>query len=138
MGQSLRSDLISASHANRHPVQRKGIPHHAQMILDANGEIKHLTKEARRLLGYYPSQRIESSFFQLVHDEHRVRVMWGLAEMVGRHRQRATWLVRLRTGIGTWIWLRVKASNQLHQSGLGGVVLTLSPTNTVNVSPAQA
>jgi PAS domain S-box-containing protein len=138
MDQSVRSDLISASHPDRHPVQRGGVPHHAQMIVGANGEIKHLTKEARRLLGYYPSQRIESNFFQLVHDEHRVRVMWELAEMVGRHRQRATWLVRLKTGIGTWLWLQVGASNQLHQSGLGGIVLTLSPTNKANAPQAQA
>lgn len=138
MTQPIHHDLTGRSHSDRHPVQREGIPDHAQVILSANGEIKHLTKGARRLLGYYPSQRIESNFFQLVHDEQRVRVMWELAEMVGRHRQRAAWLVRLKTGIGTWIWVRVKATNQLHQSGPGGILLTLSPTNQVRASQPQA
>lgn len=95
------------------------------MILGTNGELKHVTKAARRLLRYYPSQRLETNFFQLVHNDHRVRVMWEFAEMVGRHRQRATWLVRLKTGIGTWQWCRVQATNQLHQSGWSGVVVTL-------------
>lgn len=106
--------------------------HSAQMILGVNGEIKHLTKDARHVLGYYPSQRVESNFFQLVHESQRRRVMWELAEMVGRHRQHATWFVRVKTGIGTWRGLRVQASNQLHKSGPSGIVLTLTPTSQIS------
>jgi len=138
MTQPVGHDHTDRSPSDRHPMERSTLPDHAQVILGTNGEVKHLSKGARQLLGYYPSQRIESNFFQLVHEEQRVRVMWELAEMVGRHRQRASWLLRLKTGIGTWIWLRVKASNQLHHSGLSGIVLTLSPTNQVRAFQPQA
>ena len=138
MNQVIRQQSSGSLHPDRHPIRDGVSTHCAQMILGANGEIKHITKDARDVLGYYPSQRIERSFFQLVHDDHRLRVMWDLAEMVGRHRQHAEWLVRIKTGIGMWTWWRVQASNQLHQSGPSGVVLTLTPANRAGVTKPLA
>lgn len=99
----------------------------ARLLLDAQGRLKHVSKAARRLLGYYTSQRIESSFFNLVHEQHRTRIMWELAEMVGRHRQRAEWLVRIKTGHGPWRWYQIQAYNRLHRSQDRGIRLELAP-----------
>lgn len=102
----------------------------AQMVVDANGRIQRVSKLARQMLGYYSEQRIQSSFFQLVHEQHRTRIMWELAEMVGHHRLRAKWLVQLKTGQGTWRWFHARAHNRLHHTDNGGIVLELTPCGT--------
>lgn len=125
----------AAQHPIRSPMTRSvpyrvgvtSVVQRAQMVLDANGKIRHVSKEARRLLGYYSGQRLDTCFFQLIHRRHRTRVMWEMAEMAGRNRYQAQWLIQVKTGLGTWQWYRVQASNQLHQSASPGIVLTLMP-----------
>lgn len=129
MSQSVHHYATAARSTDRQPTPGGSATHCAQLILGVNGEIKHLTKDARSVLGYYPSQRIQKNFFQLVHEDHRVRVMWEFAEMVGRRRQRAEWTIRLKTGPGTGPWWRVRAANQLHQSGPSGILVTLTPAS---------
>jgi len=41
------------------------------------------------------------------------RVMQDLANMVSRGKQRAQWLLRLRTGNERWRWYRVAVENNL-------------------------
>jgi len=100
------------------------------LLLDTNGTIRHTTRRACRLLDYRPGQVVDSNFFNLVHDESRKRIMWDLAEMAVRHRQQATWHVRIKTGEGDWEEYQVEASSQLHRSGVAGIVLELNAQGT--------
>jgi len=108
--------------------------HAAQIVLDANGQLKRVSKLARQILGYYAAQRVRPRFFELVREHQQTRIMWELAEMVGHHRQRAEWLVQLKTGQGTWRWCHIHARNRLHHAGDSGIVLELVPCGTGNRS----
>lgn len=107
--------------------QHKSAESQARIVLDGNGKIKQVSKPARHLLGYHSSQCLEPCFFSLVREQHRTRIMWDLSEMVGRRRQRAEWLVQMRTAHGAWRWFRVYAYNWLHHSIQPGIRLELTP-----------
>lgn len=123
--QSARREAISREY--QFLPQRGATEHQARVVLDGNGKIKQVSKAARRLLGYYSSQYPERCFFSLVREQHRTRIMWDLSEMVGRRRQRAEWLVQMKTAHGTWRWFHVQAYNRLHHSSRSGIMLELTP-----------
>ena len=83
------------------------------MTLDRDGTIADTTRAARQLLEYGADTPLDGSFFAHVHDRHRNRVMHDLADMVCRGKQRAQWLLRMRTGNERWRWYRASAHNRL-------------------------
>jgi len=88
-------------------------PHVPLLRLDENGTIQDLTPGARRVLEHPNDATIEPDFFSHVHRENLRRVMRDLAHMVAHRKQRARWLLRLRTGNRRWRWYRVAADNHL-------------------------
>lgn len=92
-------------------------PRHVPVLaLDRQGTIQHLNKPARRALEYRSDATVDDCFFSHVHGRNLRRVMRDLAHMVGHRKQRARWLLRLRTGNGRWRWYRAIARNRLDQS----------------------
>jgi PAS domain-containing protein len=83
-------------------------PHIAALVLDADGTIQHLSRAARTLLEYKPSDTVDCCFFTHVHGHNLHRVMQDLAHMVHDRKQKASWLLRLRTGRGRWQWYRAQ------------------------------
>ena len=83
------------------------------MALDRNGTIRATTRAARQLLENRADASHEGSIFAHVHAKHQDRIMHDLADLVCRGKQRARWLVRMRTGNGRWRWYRVSAYNHL-------------------------
>lgn len=96
------------------------------LILDAGGTIQHITHAARRVLDYASRDELDSYFFTHVHGRNLRRVMQDLAQIVQRRKQRASWLLRLRTGTGRWRWFRAVASQR--PDGEDGVVVRLRRT----------
>lgn len=90
-------------------------PHVPLLSLDREGTIQRMTKSARTALEYAPDESVESCFFSHVHGRNLRRVMRDLALMVSHRKQRARWLLRLRTGSGRWKWYRAIAHNNLDQ-----------------------
>ncbi|MFB6230355.1 MAG: PAS domain-containing protein, partial [Salinibacter sp.] len=102
-------------------------PSHAPVLtLDRGGTIQHLAEPARRVLEYPPDATPDPCFFSHVHGRNLRRVMRDLARMVSHRKQRARWLLRLRTGNGRWRWYRCVARNHLDQPD-GAIQVRLRP-----------
>lgn len=95
-------------------------PHLPILLLNREGTITSLTEAARRVLEY-PSNAagLDPCFFSHVHASNQHRLMRDLADMVCRGKQRAQWLLRLRTGAKRWRWYRAVATNDLGPDGTG-------------------
>ncbi|MFB6098828.1 MAG: PAS domain-containing protein [Salinibacter sp.] len=91
-------------------------PHVPSLEVDRDGTIQDLNKPARRALEYPSDASIDRCFFSHVHGHNLRRVMRDLAHMVSHRKQRARWLLRLRTGNGRWRWYRTVARNHLDHS----------------------
>jgi len=93
--------------------REKTLSHVPALTLDREGNIKTLTRAARRALEYSDDATVDEYFFSHVHKHNMQRVMHDLANMVCRGKQRAQWLLRLRTGNERWRWYRASARNNL-------------------------
>lgn len=101
-------------------------PHVPLLILDENGTIQEVTASAQRILCHSPESSLDPNFFTHVHGQNLRRVMQDLAYMVSRQKQRAHWLLRLRTGNRRWRWFRAIAEKHLDHSA-GAVRVLLRP-----------
>ena len=88
-----------------------------RLVLDQEGAIQKFNEAARDVLDYSDEETVEPNFFTHVHGRNLRRVMRDLAQMVSRDRQRARWLLRLRTGSDRWRWYRVTVLNRLPSVG---------------------
>lgn len=89
------------------------------LTLDREGTLTSLTDAARRVLEHGADAPLDPCFFSHVHASNQYRVMRDLADMVCRGKQRAQWLLRLRTGKKRWRWYRATAENDLGPEGTG-------------------
>lgn len=99
------------------PTKDVPAPPEPQLVLDREGAIQDLNEGARDVLDYSEDEIIEANFFSHVHGRNLRRVMRDLAQMVSCNRQRARWLLRLRTGSDRWRWYRVSVLNRLPSVG---------------------
>lgn len=106
----------SVSTQERKRFQKSDPPHVPSLVLDREGTIQEITRAARRALEYSSEAAIEPCFFSHVHGRNLRRVMRDLAHMVCHRKQRAHWLLRLRTGNGRWRWYRAIVENLLDQT----------------------
>ncbi|MEF8796410.1 MAG: PAS domain-containing protein [Salinivenus sp.] len=95
------------------------------IVLDGEGTIRHVSDEARELLDLRPHALNGEPFSECVHPNRRSRVRRDLTGMTAREKQRATWLLRLKTGLGPWQWFKVEAENRLGGDDPSGIVLRL-------------
>jgi len=86
------------------------------LALDREGTVQQSNEPARRALEYSSGASIDPCFFSHVHGRNLQRVMRDLADMVSHRKQRARWLLRLRTGNGRWRWYWAIARNHLDNS----------------------
>ena len=70
-------------------------------MLDEAAQIQYISRVARRLLDLGSTSLDGVSFFDCVHPDHLNRVKWDLVQMTIRGKQRVSWLLRLRTGLGS-------------------------------------
>lgn len=97
----------------------------AILVLDEAAEIQHISRVARRLLDLGSTPLDGGSFFERVHPDHLNRVKWDLVQMTIRGKQRVSWLLRLKTGLGPWQWFKLQAVNCLSDREQKGIVLWL-------------
>lgn len=91
-------------------------PHVPMLRLDDEGTIQSITERGRQVLEYSEGKSIDPNFFSHVRGQNLRRVMRDLAQMVTQAKQRAQWLVRLRTGNHRWRWYRLVVENHLDQT----------------------
>ena len=82
------------------------------IVLDGEGTIRHVSDEARELLDLRPHALDGEPFSERVYPNQRSRVRRDLTGMTAHEKQRATWLLRLKTGLGPWQWFKVEAENR--------------------------
>lgn len=93
--------------------------------LDEDGTILDISTPALRMLEHSRSaDALKSCFFSLVHGKNLYQVMRDVADMVCYGKSRASWLLRLETGMARWRWYRVTARNNL-MTEEPGILLTL-------------
>lgn len=95
----------------------------AILVLDEDGDIQHISRTARRLLDLGSTTLAGRSFFDRVHPNNLNRVKWDLVQMTIRGKQRVSWLLRLKTGLGPWQWFKLNAVNCLGTNEQNGIVL---------------
>lgn len=95
------------------------------MLVNENGTIERVSQRACRLLDSDIRSLTGQTFLRRVHPRAARRVRHDLAQMVGREKQRASWLLRLKTGLGPWQWFKVEAEDRLNPGETGGIVLKL-------------
>jgi len=100
-------------------------PRLPMLLLNADGDIQHITSAARMLLEYPDRQPLDPCFFTHVHSRNLQQVWHDLAAMARQRKQQASWLLRLRTGRGHWRWFQVRARNLLAEQD--GILLLLQP-----------
>ncbi len=91
-------------------------PGMATIVLGADGTVQSLSAPARQILEYGKDQLVEHSFFSMIHGRQLYQVMRDVADMVCHGKNRATWLVRLRTKKGRWKWFKADVFNRLDQT----------------------
>jgi PAS domain-containing protein len=106
----------SVSNSESGSASKTGSVYAPVLALDREGTIQHSNVPARRALEYSSDASLDSCFFSHVHGRNLQRVMRDLAHMVSHRKQRARWLLRLRTGNGRWRWYRAIARNHLDHS----------------------
>jgi len=95
------------------------------IVVDPMGEIHYLTPAVYTLLEYTPQQPLDSCLFTHIHSRNLQQVRHDLEAMQRAGKQRAFWLLRLRTARGHWRWFQVQARNALKDGG--GILLHLRP-----------
>jgi len=109
--------LPAISHADSESASKSDDPPYVPVLgLDRDATIQHANEAVRRTLEYPPDAALEPCFFSHVHGRNLRQVMRDLAHMVSHRKQRARWLLRLRTGNGRWRWYRATAQNRLDRS----------------------
>lgn len=91
--------------------------HLPALVLDAEGNVQHLSASARRLLEVDADGLRPTCFFSHVHARNLYQVMRDVADMVCHGKPSASWLMGLRTGQGRWRWFKALAQNELASHG---------------------
>ena len=80
------------------------------LVVDSTGHLTALSPDARALLEFPASQRVETNFFSHVHSRNQYRVMRDVASLLLFDKTRCEWLLRMRSGRGRWLWFQATAT----------------------------
>ena len=94
------------------------------MVLDEQGILTYQSPSTERILGYPPGYFIGRSPMAMVHPDDIDRVAKDLADVVQFANDGLPSAFRFRKADGTWLDLEALGSNQLHNPGIRGIVIT--------------
>lgn len=97
----------------------------AVILLNGDGVIERVSDRTCRMLESDDRSLTGQAFLRRVHPRAVHRVRHELDQMMAREKERAGWLLRLKTGLGPWQWFKVEATNRLSSNGPGDVALHL-------------
>lgn len=92
-------------------------------ILDGDGTIQYCGAAIMKLLGYQPDQRVQQSFFTLLHPDDMTKVQTFLTQTIASHGKSSTLIYRRLHINGDWIYLESRFNNLLHDSSVQGIVV---------------
>ena len=91
--------------------------------LDETGKIRYASPSMTRLLGYPSQERLNTKFFDLIHDDDATAATEGFEDLSGRPQGVFTFVCRLRHRDGTWRWIEATAQNLLKTVGIHSIVV---------------
>ncbi|AEV84269.1 Signaling protein ykoW [Actinoplanes sp. SE50] len=91
-------------------------------ICDAEGRITYVTPVVAQVLGYQPEDLMGIRLTTLIHDDDQVQLSSRTDVLFGAPGAQISYHARFRHADGSYRWIEVVAVNQLHESGIGGVV----------------
>ena len=91
-------------------------------IISAKGIVTYKSPAFYRIFGYEPEMILGKSVFQLIHPDDLPAVMDSFKE-IAEGRKPARLVVRYKHENGDWISLEVKASNELNNPAINGIVI---------------
>jgi PAS domain S-box-containing protein len=94
------------------------------MILDEQGILTYQSPSMERILGYPPGYFIGRSPMAMVHPDDIDRIAKDLAEVFRTANDGLPSEFRFRKADGAWLILEAIGSNQLHNPGIRGIVIT--------------
>lgn len=89
-----------------------------------DGEILHMSRAARSLLGYKTEASIPTSVLSYVHSKNVHALLRDMAHLLQHEVKPAPWVIRLRTAQNLWAWFVVSAE-PWHSEDDRGVTLHL-------------
>lgn len=92
-------------------------------ILDTDGKVQYCSAAVTKILGYQPNQRLQQSFFELVHPEDGAKVQAFLAQTIANPGTSSTLIYRRLRVNGEWVYLESGFNNLLHDSSIQGIVV---------------
>jgi diguanylate cyclase (GGDEF)-like protein/PAS domain S-box-containing protein len=93
-------------------------------VIDIDTTVRYLTPSVREVLGYDPPELIGTRLFDLVHPDDSPRLVSFCDNPVRELGIGSPFEVRLRRRDGAWLDLEMVSNNLLHDSNVGGIVLT--------------
>jgi PAS domain S-box-containing protein len=97
------------------------------VLLDVNGIQKYVSSAAKQLLGFSPSELTGISVIdEMVHRDDQTYVKESLAGVIaGESAESINVQYRHRHKNGQWVWLEARASNQLNNPTVQGIIITI-------------
>ncbi len=94
------------------------------MILDRQGTVTYESPSTERTFGYPPGYFIGRSAVSMIHPDDIERIAGDLSEVVQATNDHIPSEFRVRKADGTWLSLEAVGSNQFHNPGIRGLLIT--------------
>ncbi|HQS56161.1 MAG: hypothetical protein B7Y15_11415, partial [Bacteroidetes bacterium 24-39-8] len=93
-------------------------------IISANGEIKYQSASARQIMGYEENGLSKRNIMEVVHPDDLQLVLSTFQSLVQKGGNSELIEFRLLNSDGQYFYIEAQATNQLHNSSIGGIVVT--------------
>ncbi|MDH3496844.1 MAG: PAS domain S-box protein [Gemmatimonadota bacterium] len=91
-------------------------------LMNAEGVIRYITPSVERVLGRTVEEHLQRSGFEFLHPDDHAKAAAALAELTQAPDRVMTLELRLRHADGSWRWVEIVGSNQLHEPAIEAVV----------------
>ncbi|GIE93338.1 sensor domain-containing diguanylate cyclase [Paractinoplanes rishiriensis] len=92
-------------------------------VLDSQGRLSYSSPSAAKVLGFETGVLTGTSVFDIVHPDDRSYIVQNFGALLAQREAVLRLQCRVRSAHGTFRWLELTASNQMHNPALNGVVI---------------
>lgn len=93
------------------------------VLLTAEGVIKYVSPSAKKIFGYQPSERIETSPIELTHPDDEDNVVSALKNLISDPWFIPTIQYRFKHKNGNWVWIESTFTNLLNEPSVEAIVI---------------
>ncbi|MBM4426330.1 MAG: PAS domain S-box protein [Chloroflexi bacterium] len=92
-------------------------------LLDVNGNLLWESPSTSNMLGYQYNEFLGRNLFEIIHPDDQKWTLQYFSEMISQPGSRRTGIFQMRRSDGTWRWAEAIASNFLHDSAVGALII---------------